>query len=281
MHVVWKRAEGTSAWTGVMLNHIKNKIRGLTSDKKFSEVLTGSAFAFFAQVAATGVTLLSNVIVARIYGAGAVGVLAVVNSFLALATVFIVMGTSTSVLRLIPEHTVKHSITSAYRVYRKIQYFVAGISLVVAAVFLFGASFVATVIFSKPHLASVLALSAVFLFFTALMDLNTQAVRGLRMIHTFTILRVIPSVAMLSVLIVLTLLFRSPTAPVYAQLSAFAVTAVVGVWLMDRTFRGRMKPGDVVQPMSIQDILSVSLPMMLTSSLPFIASQSGVIIRWR
>jgi O-antigen/teichoic acid export membrane protein len=261
-----------------MIAVLKQKYKSLASDDKFSEILSGSAFALAARVAATGLTLLSSIIVARIYGAEAVGILAVVNSFLLLITIFTVLGTSSSILRLIPEHIAKHSVASSFLVYRKTQYIVAAVSVVTGTIFYFASDIVADKVFSKPHLSSFFALSAGFVVFKSLMDLNTQAVRGLRLIRTFAFMQVLPSLAMLVALGVVTYFFRNPTNPVYAQLSAFAFTAVVGAWIMDRAFKNRMQAADSVQRVSVRGILSISAPMLMTTSIQFFIGQSGVIM---
>ena len=261
-----------------MLSLLKQKYHNLTSDKKFSEILTGSAYSIVAQVASLCLTMLANIVIARIYGARALGILAVVNSFLMLVTVFTVMGTSTSILRLIPEHIANYSVTSAFRVYRKTQYFVAGVSLVTGLFFFLGSSFVANKIFSKPYLSSYFAIASVFVIFKSLMDLNTQAVRGLRLIKIFAIVQIIPSLAMLVILVTSMLLFNGPAVHVYAQLAAFGITAVIGVWIMDHTFKKRMQLTEVIKPMALSEILSISMPMFMTSSMTFILGQTGVIM---
>ncbi len=118
-----------------MIQFIKKKYHNLVSDTRFSEILTGSVWALSARVIGTVLGLAFSVIVARFYGAGVVGILAVINSFLMLATLFTVLGKPTSILRLIPEHLVKYSPTSAFKVYHKTQYMVIGISLIMATLF--------------------------------------------------------------------------------------------------------------------------------------------------
>jgi O-antigen/teichoic acid export membrane protein len=86
-----------------MLHFLKRKVHNLISDDKFSEILTGSAWALSARVFATGLGLVFSIIVARVYGAGMIGIVAVINSFLMLVTIFTVLGTNTSLLRLIPK----------------------------------------------------------------------------------------------------------------------------------------------------------------------------------
>lgn len=261
-----------------MIAFLKRKYRNLISDKKFSEILTGSFFALMARVVATGLTMVTSIIIARLYGAEAMGVLAMINSVVTLVTIFTVMGTGMSILRLIPEHTTKHSVTSAFLIYRKTQYLVVTISVVTGTLFFFGSEMMADNVFSKLYLTSFFALSAWFIVFKSLMDLNTQAVRGLRLIKTFAIMQVLPSVAMLVTLLIATFFFRNPGNPVYAQFSAWTITAVAGALIMDRSFKNRMRPEDPVLPMPIKDIASLSLPMLMTASMHFFIGQIGVIM---
>lgn len=112
-----------------MPDFIRRKYRNLIADDRFSEILTGSAWALTARLASTGMGLAVSVIIARFYGAEVVGVVAVLQSFLLLATIFTLFGTNTSLLRLIPEHLVRYSPTSAFKVYRKTQFLVIIVSL--------------------------------------------------------------------------------------------------------------------------------------------------------
>ena len=175
-----------------MIQFIKKKYHNLVSDTRFSEILTGSVWALSARVIATAMGLAFSVIVARLYGAEVVGIVAVINSFLMLATIFTVLGTPTSILRLIPEHLAKYSPTSAFKVYRKTQYMVIGISVITAALFFFGANLIADKVFSKPHLSYYFALASIFIVFKSIMMLNTQAVRGLRLIKLFALMQLLP-----------------------------------------------------------------------------------------
>ncbi|OQX62929.1 MAG: hypothetical protein B5M56_04720, partial [Desulfococcus sp. 4484_241] len=65
-----------------MIRFLKRKYHNVVSDDRFSEILTGSAWALSAQVIATALGLAFSVLVARLYGAKVVGIVAVINSFL-------------------------------------------------------------------------------------------------------------------------------------------------------------------------------------------------------
>jgi len=261
-----------------MPSFFKRKYGNLVSDTRFSEILTGSAWALSARVGGTGLGLVSSIIVARFYGAEVVGIVAVIQSFLMLATIFTVLGTSTSILRLIPEHLVKYSPTSAFKVYRKTQLMVIAVSLFTGTLFYFSADVIAEKVFSKPHLSFYFALASVFVVFNSLMQLNTEAVRGLRLIKTFALMQMLPQG--FNLLILISLVFFLPTrdVPVYALLGGIAVTGSLGWIIMARSFQKKMRPNDRIQPMSGGKILSISLPMLMTSTMSFIIGQTGVIM---
>ena len=59
-----------------MIDLVKRKIQNLISDKKFSEILTGAYWALSARVIATGLGMVSSIIIARAYGAEVLGIVA-------------------------------------------------------------------------------------------------------------------------------------------------------------------------------------------------------------
>jgi len=261
-----------------MISFVKKKYVGLTSDTRFSEILTGSAWALSARVIATAMGLVTSIIIARFYGAEVMGIVAVLNSFLMLATLFTVLGTGTSILRLIPEYMVRHSPTAAFRLYRKTQYFVAGVSLITSALLFLGSGVIADRVFSKPHLQFYFALAALFIFFQSLMDLNTQAIRGVRLVRVFAFMQILPSLSKLAILIPITIFCFHPDNPVYAMFASIAITALAGALIMDRTFKQKTSPHDVLHPMPMKEILSISLPMLMTAGMFFLLKQIGVIM---
>jgi O-antigen/teichoic acid export membrane protein len=261
-----------------MIDYIKHQYTNLVSDTRFSEILTGSVWAIGARVIATALGLAFSVLVARLYGAEVVGIVAVINSFLMLATIFTVLGTPTSILRLIPEHLSKYSPTSAFKVYRKTQLMVIGISVITAAVFFFSAHLIADKVFSKPHLSYYFAIASVFVVFRSMMLLNTQAVRGLRLIKLFALMLLLPQTCNLIFLIAMGLFWPAKDAPVYAVLFGLAATGIIGWFIMEFAFKRQMQAKDKVHPMSGRAILFISLPMLMTATMMFLIGQTGVLM---
>ncbi|SMP73720.1 Membrane protein involved in the export of O-antigen and teichoic acid [Desulfonatronum zhilinae] len=259
-------------------SYIVNRIRNLYEDRKFSEIIKGATWAISAKILATIFGLATSVIIARMYGAEVFGIVAVLQSFFILTTIFTVLGTSTSILRLIPEHLTRYSPTSAFNVYRKTQYMVAGVSAVTGLILFLCSGFIAEKIFSKPHLQYYFSLASVFILFKSLMLLNQQAVRGLRLFRIFAFLQLLQQLAKLFILVPLTFFVFHPDDPIHAFLASIAITAIVGAWIMARAFRRESAPGDIVHPMSLKDILVLSLPMLATATMMFVIGQTGVLI---
>ena len=117
------------------------------------ETRIGSASAFSAHLLTAGLGFISSIIIARFYGAAVLGIVAVIQSILILTTMFSVLGINTSILRLIPEHLVKYSPSSAFKLYRKTQYLVVGGSLITGALLFLNSDIIAHKVFSKPYLA--------------------------------------------------------------------------------------------------------------------------------
>ena len=261
-----------------LLAILRRKLNNFTADKKFSEILTGSVWSLSARALGTGLGLICSVIIARFYGAEMMGVLAVLQSFLGLASIFTVLGTNTSILRLIPEHLTKYSPTSAFKLYRKTQYMVIGISLITGILFFLSANLIADRVFSKPHLSFYFATAAVFVVFNSLMLLNTQAVRGLRLIRVFAFMQILPQGFNLFLLILLGVILATKSVPVYSLFGSIALTGIIGWIIMEYSFKHRMQSQDIVQLMTARRIFSISFPMLMTSTMTFINGQTGVIL---
>ena len=261
-----------------MIDFIKRKIRNLIYDKKFSEILTGFTWAFSARVLATCFGLVTTIIIARVYGAKLMGIVAVLNSFIMMVTIFTVLGTNTSILRLIPEHLAKYSPSSAFKLYRKTQYIVIGVSLITSTLFFFSANLIADKVFSKPHLSFYFYLATVFIVFNSLTLLNTQAIRGLRLIRIFAFMQILPQGFNLILLILLGILLTTQDVPIYALFGGFVLTGTIGWVIMEYVFKKRMQTQDPIQPISVKEILSISLPMLMSATMTFIIGQTGVIM---
>jgi O-antigen/teichoic acid export membrane protein len=150
--------------------------------------------------------------------------------------------------------------------------------LAIGILLFFGSGLISAMVFSKPHLTFYFTLAACFVVFKSLMLLNTQAVRGLRLIRTFAFMITLPQGFNLIFLLLFGLRVSTSDVPVYAQLCAYALTGIFGWAIMEYAFKKKMAPQDSVHPMPAWEILHISLPMLMTAAMSFIIAQTGVIM---
>lgn len=261
-----------------MFDKVKRRFKGLDAEDHFAEILAGSFWALGSKASASVLALATGATVARIYGPETLGTLAVISSILTLAAIFTVLGTNTSILRLIPEHLAKYSPTSAFKVYRKTQYFVAATSTVTASLLYFSSDFIAESIFDKPHLKGYLALAAGFVVFKTLMLLNTNAVRGLRLSQSFAFMQLLPALSNFAFLLLITLFHTKQGNPIFAMFASIGITAIVGGYIMDRAFTRRSASTDTICPIGVKGILKISMPMLVTTLMTYLIGHTGVIM---
>jgi O-antigen/teichoic acid export membrane protein len=261
-----------------MLFSVKKRLINDFYDRRFSKIFIGSIWAFGGQIISTIFAMLSSIIIARFYGADVLGIVAIVQSSLMLLIVLTVLGTNTSLLRLIPEHITKFSFTSAYKVFCTAQWVVVFSSLLFSVIIFFSAEIIAETIFSKPNLHFYFTAISVFLVTCSLGQVSMQAVRGLQLIKFFAFMQALPQIGNLILLISLSLLFFYPTIPVFSLLAGYSLMGIVGVFFVHYTFKHRVHNDDVIQLVTTCKLLRISLPMLLTHAMYFFIAQIGILI---
>jgi len=261
-----------------MFHILKLKFVNLVADKNFFDILRGSFWTLSSRIIATFSSLIVSIFVSRFYGANMLGTLAIINASFMIFSIFTLAGTNTSIIRLIPEYISKFSTSSAFKLFNKTQTIVIIASVCMSLVIAFYSDSIAVHIYHKPNLSSFFLVAAWFIVFRSLMDLYTQAIRGLGIIKAFSIMQLVPSVSMLLVLSGLTLVYNNKGNPVYAQISAWVLTALIGYVIVIIGFKERMDIHDVFVPVSYRQIVAISSPMMMTTSIHFIISQTGIVL---
>lgn len=261
-----------------MFDVLKTKFADVLSDKNFSEILKGSFWALTARVLATFASLIISIIISRCYGATMLGILAIINASFMIFSIFTLMGTNTSIIRLIPEYISKFSASSAFNLFRNTQVIVILASICMSILIAVCSDYIAVEIYSKPKLSFFFVIAAWFVVFRSLMDLYTQSIRGLGLIKTFAVMQALPSLSMLLILTGLTIVYQNNANPVYAQISAWVLTALIGYIFVFVGFKNKIQIDDIIVPISYRQIITISSPMMMTTSIHFIISQTGIIL---
>jgi len=255
-----------------LIEYLKAKIG---TNKHVKEVIKGSAFTFLAKIAGTALGLIASLIIARYYGANVIGTVAIINSVLAIFTIFGLMGTNVAILRLVPEYIEKYSISEAFYIYKKVLLIVMGLSILGGLVLYFGASFIASKVFNNESLKLFLLISAPFILIRTISTLNSETLRGLQKIKLYALIQFLPSVITILFLILLTYFFYNKYNPVYIMFATNFIIFGILFYMLPKLFLIKDTRNSKI---STSDIISLSFPMFLTSVMHLIIGQSDILM---
>ena len=204
--------------------------------------------------------------------------LAIIQSLMLFMSIFAVMGSNVSILRLVPEYIVKFSVLSAFSVYKKIRLLVFLASLTIGIIFYLSRNFIANYIFYKPQLSFYIGLVSLFVLFKALSDLNTGVVRAMRANGAFSLMQVLPNLSMLAALFVFMATSHDIDDPVFAQFVGWIISSFIGVFIVLRLFKGHSGKNELIADVRYIELVKISFPMLMTSSINFFIGQIGILI---
>ena len=255
-----------------MIQRLKSAIG---TNKHVKEVVRGSSFTFLAKIAGTALGMVSSLIIARYYGAEVVGIVAIINTVLAIFTVFGLMGTNVAILRLIPEHIEKFSLSVAYAVYKKILLLVLSLSFLSGIILYFTAPWIADHVFHNENLTFFLLIAAPFVLVRGMNMINSESLRGLQQIKLYALIQFLPSVITLFLLVVLTYFLYDKYNPVYILFISNLILFATLFLMLTKQFSVKEK---TVSKMTALQIVNLSFPMFLTASMQMVIVQTDTVM---
>lgn len=262
----------------LFIDQLKTKYYRLVSDKHFGEILTGSAKVFLTRIIATLIGLGTSVIVARFYGAEIIGVIAIINSFFSIILIFTLLGTNTSILKLIPEYSIKYSPLAAYHLYRKTRILVFSLSLLVSIAIFLLSDFISGSIFGNKDISFLFKIGALAIIFNAFQSLNMSGIRAFGKISEFAAIQLVGPITYAGLLSITTFFFYNKYNPIYIQYFIAFFVSTISFYIIKITFKEKISTSDKYQTIHYRDILKISLPMLLTSSIMIIMGKIDILM---
>jgi len=251
-----------------LIKKIRRKIDRQLQDNSFEEVLRGSTVIFTSRVSETFFTMVTSIFIARVYGAEVVGSLAAIRAVMEIVTIFSLVGTDVSLLKLIPQYR-KVSDRSAAQVYLTAFKLIALCSLAISVALYFGAHVLADAL-NKPHLGPFYVMAAYLILPKTLFKLNLEGLRGMKQHGSVAMQNISLAVVTLTALVVMTIVFLNKYVPVTSYMITLGITSAVSSWLVYDAFRKHIRKderdGVPVQKISLKEMLTISAPMFMTKS---------------
>ncbi len=254
-----------------MINRIQDK---LNSDIHFKEILSGSSIAFVFRIGSIALGYLFTLLITRGYGAEAMGIFALSFTVLQIASVISRLGMDTLLLRFTAEHASEKSAKVIIKdMYKKNLLITVPLSILVSVILYFIAPYIAESIFQKPNLATSLQVTAFGVLPITMLFIHREAVRGLKKIMIFSFFNGF-AVSLFASIILIVLLYISSNniMPLYAQILALIITAILSIFVWRHYIsllgHGRANNKELKDELiTKRKMLSIALPMMLAGSL--------------
>ena len=253
---------------------ISDRLNILLNEKNINEIIKGSAATLVLRITGFFLSFILTMIVAKYYGADALGILAIMVSLLSIAAVLSLFGFRTATVRQIARYA-KHGRSVLLLIYKKTGYLVIVLSLLIGTILYLNSAWIALRIFQKEELTLVIKLVAIVLPFRSINAVNTASLTGLKKItESFSLQLFFPPLLNLILLIILiNVSSNNYLVPVYAN----GITIIISIPLTFYFWYHSLRKIPVTistdilesyeQEFSYKGLLALSLPMFFSASM--------------
>ncbi len=275
-----------------MINKLKNKIN---SDIHLKELLKGSSIAFVLRILGIIAGYIFTLLITRGYGAEAMGVFALSFTLLQISSVIGRLGMDTALLRFVAEYSSQGKWDIVKDIYKKAVKLVLPFSIFVSILVFFLSPYIAEFVFKKPHLEPYFKIAAIGIVPFVLLFIHTESLRGLKKIKEYMLLQQAGIFILASILLgFITLLINQSTIklltnyinqiPISNYIFSVFIISLIAFIIWKKQLNNHQltitnyKLTSTNSSLSYSTILSVSIPMLFSSSLALIMGWTDTIM---
>lgn len=242
-----------------MLKKFRQK---LGADGHLKELLKGSLITFLLKMIGMAFAYLSIYLISRKTGSEGVGIYSIISQILLVLAVIGSWGTSTSVLRYVGQHHERNP--DLLRVLRiRLLGLIVPISVFLGALIFFNAPLLAEFAFRNPAYTQALKITGILLPFFALNSVDTEFIRGLKILKISELIR---SVFRPLLLVLALLLLWKETLDALDVIYLFAATVVLSTVFSSSVLHYQLGklPRHTSENILTSEIFKTSGPMMVS-----------------
>ena len=275
-----------------MIKKIKNKIN---VDLHLKELLKGSFIAFVLRIIGIGLGYVFTFLITIGYGAKGMGVFALSFTLLQISSVIGRLGMDMALLRFVAEYSSQGKWKVVIDIYRKAIKLVLPFSIIVSIVVFFLSPDIAKFVFKKPYLEPYFKIVSLGIVPFVLLFIHTESLRGLKKIKEYMLLQQVGIFILASMLLgLITFLIKNTLTTANSKLaflnqipistyifSVFILSLIAFItWKKQLSIQSvnHLTTNPIDQSLSYSTILSVSIPMLFSSSLALILGWTDIIM---
>ena len=249
---------------------MKAKLLKALEDKDFSELFQKGGVSFFIRIGGQIMGFLLSFVIANYYGAQTLGNYILAITVLRLFTLIAKLGLDTASVRFIASFVKKEKWLSIKKFRKKILILISITSIFSSCIMYFLAETIVDLIdvqIEYIKLASFFILPMVFFV------LHYQSLRGLKRIADFSFFyRMSQATFTIASIFIISSFIKNHNVPIYAYLVSLILVAILAFvnyrfWFSKKA---SLNSEEVVEDLTIKNILTISIPLMLAQSVQFI-----------
>ncbi len=257
---------------------LEKLVEKLERDVHLKEVIKGSATFLILRIFGMVIAYAFTLLVTRKLGASAWGIFALSFTVLQIASVLSRLGLDGALLRFIAQYKAQGKGKTAFSIYLKSLKVVIPISLFLTALLYYLAPIIANEVFNKDYLSEYLQIMSLGILPFTLLFINSESLRSLKKIKEYTFFQsIFPYfLAFAFVFMLLMVSFKlTEKEVVLSFVFAIFITCVFSFLFLIKEFKNLSGNSEEVP---LKSILSVSLPMFMSSSLFMVMSWTDIIM---
>ena len=241
-------------------------------------LIKGSSSAMIVRILGVIATYALTMFISRSYGEDTMGLFALSQTTLMLVSVFLRFGFDTASVKFVSENLSLNKIQKLRKIYFKILKFVIPLSVIASISFYFLSPILAVNIMNKKEMILPFRVISIGILPFVLLFIHSESLRGMKKIIFYSLFRnmSLPIITTFILLIFYFNNFKQPQFPIYSYVLSIFILSFISffVWF----FYMPKHEGANKSKVKMTDMLSVSYPMMFTSSMSYLLQWSGIFI---
>lgn len=249
---------------------MKERLLRALEDKDFSELFRKGGISFLIRIGGQIMGFLMSFVIAYYYGAQGLGNYILAIIVLRIFALIAKLGLDTASLRFIASF-VKQEKWESIRLFRKKVLILITITSIISSIIMYFLS--NNIVDLIDVKIEYLQLASFFILPMAFFVLHYQSLRGLKKIAEFSFFyRMSQATFTIISIFIISSFIKSHNVPIYAYLTSLSIVSVLAIITYQHFFSNKaiLNSEEVIEDVTIRNILKISIPLMLAQSVQFI-----------
>lgn len=246
-------------------------------DIHFRELLKGSSLVFIIYILGMAAGYLFTLLVTRNYGAEAMGILALSQTILLITSIICKLGLDSASLRFVAEYASQGKWSLLKEFYIKNLKLLIPIAIFMSFILFYISPFISKHLFKNPQLSTSFQIISISVLPFVMLFLHSESFRGLKKVVAYAAFRNVSIPFVSSVVLLIAVHFsKDASMPIVAYVAGTIILSLASlvIWLKYVGIFNYKSEKSI----SYKTMLSVSLPMLLSSSMFFIMHWTDTIM---